>query len=212
VASSPPDPAAVDRFLRRRRLRRRAFGVILVLLGATVVAGNAWQQRLGGGDRARFDRRLFTVDQVLSGDTLVIRDSGGSATVRLLGVDAPDLPPDVAAAAHWSDEARQTLADRIAGKSVMLRLPPLGSRTPDGVLLAYVHVEGSPLSVNQQLIADGHAFADRRTPHPMHKHFEQAESEVRRKRKGLWKDGRDEQQPMWRQEWLRQQKREREER
>jgi endonuclease YncB( thermonuclease family) len=184
--------------------------VILILLGATVVAGNAWQQRLGGGDRARFDRRSFLVDQVISGDTLIIRDSGGSTAVRLLGVDAPDLPPDVAAPAHWSAEARQALAERVAGKTVMVRLPPLATRTPDGMLLAYLHVEGSPLSVNQQLIADGHAFADRRTPHPMHKQFEQAESEVRRKRKGLWKEGRDDQQPAWRQEWLRQQKRERE--
>src|SRR4051794_41007480 len=106
--STAPDPAAaVTRFLRRRRIRRRVLGVLLLFLATTVVVGNVWQQCTGGSDRARFDRHAFTIEQVVSGDTATIRDSGGSTTVRLIGIDAPDLPPNAAAPAHWAAEARQ---------------------------------------------------------------------------------------------------------
>jgi endonuclease YncB( thermonuclease family) len=73
---------------------------------------------------------------------------------------------------------------------------------------AYVYLDGddaeTATSLNERLVADGHAYADRRTPHPTHKQFEQAEGEARRRRRGLWKDVRDDQQPAWRQVWLEQ--------
>jgi endonuclease YncB( thermonuclease family) len=124
-------------------------------------------------------------------------------TVRLLGIDAPDMPPEVATPAHGAAESRQALIDLIAGRQVMLRLPQLSPRAPDGVVLAYLHLPGSSQSINDQLIAAGHAFADRRVTHAMHKQFEQAESEARKKKKGFWKEMKDKEQPAWRQEWLR---------
>jgi endonuclease YncB( thermonuclease family) len=200
VKPPPTDPADVDRFLGRRRRLRRAATVVGGLLVATVVAGNAWQHRIGGDDAARFDRRTLRVDDAVGGDAVAVVEPGGRlATVRLAGVAAPD-----ADAPHWSAESRRALADRVKGRDVLVRLPPLEARAADGAVRAYLYLPGeSADSVNEMLVAAGDAYADRRADHPYRKGFEQAESEARRKGKGLWKDVRDEQQPAWRQAWLR---------
>ena len=201
------------------------------LLVTSVVIGNAWQRHVGGDDSARFDRRTLRVDDAVSGDTVLVVEPDGRLTpVRLLGVAAPEpagassaaspssrprsrgatTTPSLAAAAgaaavpHWSDESRRALAGRVAGRDVLLRLPPLAQRSADGTVRAYLYLAGGTAdSVNDVLVAAGDAYADRRVDHPMRKAFEQAESEARRKRRGLWKDVRDDEQPAWRQVWLR---------
>jgi endonuclease YncB( thermonuclease family) len=170
---------------------------------ASIAVGSVRQTILGGDDWQRFDRRSFAAAEVISGDTLIVQTEQGPVTVRLLGIDAPDLPPAVPTPAIGAEASRQALCDLIGNKRFMLRLPQLAPRTPDGALLAYVHLDGSSLSLNDQLIAAGHAYADRRVMHAMHKQFEQAESEARRKKKGFWKEIHDKDQPAWRQEWLK---------
>lgn len=211
------DPARIDRFLRRRQWRLRIFGSVGLLLVSSVIVGNVWQRHLGGYDSARFDRRTLRVDEAVSGDTVTVIEPGGRLTpVRLAGVAAPELPPATNGApaalatksvgvAHWFDESRRALADRVVGRDVLLRLPPLAQRSADGTVRAYLYLPGGPAdSVNESLVAGGDAYADRRMGHPYQKLFEQAESEARRKGKGLWKGVRDDEQPAWRQAWLKQ--------
>jgi micrococcal nuclease len=212
VPATSHDPALVDRFLKRRRRWRRSALVVGLLLATSVLAGNAWQRHVGGDDATRFDRRTFRVDDVVDGDTVRVVEPGGRLTpVRLAGVAAPESPGPRSAAnpatipttAHWSAESRRALAERVTGREVLLRLPPLAQRSVDGVVRAYLYLPGGPAdSVNELTVAAGDAYADRRTDHPYRKAFEQAESEARRRRRGLWKDVRDDEQPDWRRAWL----------
>ena len=223
MAPTPGEPSAVDAYLRRRAARRRVLLVALTLLLSTVVVGNAWQQYRGGDDWARFDRRYFVVQSVMSGDQLAIESADGreAAIVHLLGVDAPDLPargtppgePTMPGDSdpgepqpHGALDAYRALRELAHARRVLLALPPLSPRAADGTLLAYVYLDGddaeTATSLNERLVADGRAYADRRTPHPTAKQLEQAEGEARRKGRGLWKDVRDDQQPAWRQQWL----------
>jgi endonuclease YncB( thermonuclease family) len=191
------DPDAVDRFLKRRRVVRRTLLAAVVLLTSTVVVGNFWQRRLGGDDWARFDRKTFAVRDVLAGDVVLLEEPGGRLTsVHLLGVAAPD------AEGFWSDESRAALRSRVGGRDVMLKLPALAPRSADGMPAAYFYLTESAESVNHQMVADGSAYADRRTTHALHKQYEQSEGDARRKHRGIWKDVRDDQQPAWRQAWL----------
>ena len=83
-----------------------------------------------------------------------------------------------------------------------LVLEPLDTRDESGHLLAYVYLSESD-DLNLDLIHDGQAYADRRRGHSRHAAFEQAESEARKKSRGLWSEVTIEQQPRWRQEWFR---------
>jgi endonuclease YncB( thermonuclease family) len=57
--------------------------------------------------------------------------------------------------------------------------------------------------LNFDMIRDAQAFADRRVKCSMLGHFEQAENEARKKKRGIWKDLTEDQMPPWRREWLK---------
>ncbi|MDB5297161.1 MAG: Thermonuclease [Phycisphaerales bacterium] len=222
MPSPAGDESEVEAFLRRRARGRRVLLFTLAVLLTTVVLGNAWQQYRGGDDWARFDRRFFVVQAVMSGDRLAVESADGTVTqvVRLLGIDAPALADADRStpAAHGALDAYRAAREAAQSRRVMLSLPPLAARATDGAVLAYVHPDavsgpggdgpaddrlvGTVPTLNEQLAAAGWAYADRRSPHPMHKQFEQAEAEARKKKRGLWADVRDDQQPAWRRAWL----------
>ena len=160
-----------------------------------------WRHHFAFGLRlaVRDYRQQFRVVRILDGDTLVLRpETGGAeATVRLLGVDAPDPP-----SGHWCNQAITYLTNRTRDRLITLRLDGLEPRDADGNVLAYVYITEKSL-LNAEMIRDGQAYADRRRPHSMRLQFEQLETEARKKPRGLWKDVTELQMPRWRQDWLR---------
>ena len=82
-----------------------------------------------------------------------------------------------------------------------LLLPVAGVRDADGRLAAYAYADGQ--CVNVQLVHAGLAYADRRTPGPLDGLIDPAEADARRHGRGLWAGLRFDQQPPWRQAWLR---------
>ncbi len=149
-----------------------------------------------GNDWSQFDKRLFPVARVISGDEIIVRANDRDVIVRLLGIDAPDA----GLAGHV--EAVAYAQRRLAGHTVTLRLEPTQTRDAAGELLAYVFVtDGDDL--NLDMIHDAKAYADRRVKHTLSGPFEQAESEARKKSRGLWDGLRDDEQPVWRREWLK---------
>jgi endonuclease YncB( thermonuclease family) len=197
------------RLARWRWGRRIALAAVLLLV-VSILLGWAGLFGYHGDDWSAFDRRRCRVVRVVSGDTLVVRPADGSdepadVTVRLAGVAAP------AAGEYWAEEGRQALAGRVAGKDVVLRLEPAQTRAADGALLAYLYLTSED-DLNLSLIRDGHAYADRRRPHSWQQQFDQAETEARLKRRGLWQAVTEAQMPPWRQDWLRQQRQRRQER
>jgi len=207
MSETTDTPSPVDRYLKRRAILRRYGLGLLMLIALSAVAANIWAYLRGGDDWSRFDQRHFVVQSVLSGDRMAIESVDGrvSQIVTLLGIDAPDLGPGGMPHGPGALEAYQSLREMAQGKRVMLGLPGLGTRSADGTLLAYVYRDGDPpaLSLNERLVADGLAFADRRLNHPFHKQFNEAEGEARRKRRGMWAFVRDDQQPEWRRQWLK---------
>ena len=116
--------------------------------------------------------------------------------VRLLGVDAPD------AGMVGEVEATAYTRARLKDKPVTLRLEPTQTRNDEHELLAYVFLSDND-NLNLDLIRDGKAYADRRIKHTLASPFEQAETEARKKSRGLWDGLRTEDQPAWRQAWLK---------
>jgi micrococcal nuclease len=139
------------------------------------------------------------VVEVVDGDTIKIRYENGSRdTVRLLGVDTPEVHtevdpdefgvPDTEAGRDclrtWGERASQHAKETLAGETVRLGFDPNeGKRGYYGRLLAYVYVDGE--SFNYGLVRQGYArmydsdFVDR-------PRFESAESEAQTDGRGVW--------------------------
>lgn len=204
--AGPQPPTPVERYLRRRAIQRRLVLIASTAILSIALVANVWTQVRGGSDWGRFDRQAFVVQSVMAGDELAIEPLGGGSPtiVKLLGVDCHGVIAGAATQPHHAMDAYRAARELAQGRRVVVTLPPLTPRTPDGRLHAYVYLEGDPpsLSLNERLIAAGHVYSDRRREHPFHKQFNQAEQEARLKSRGLWATVRDEDQPAWRQQWI----------
>lgn len=141
-----------------------------------------------------------TVTAVVDGDTLAVRFPDGSEdTVRLLGVDTPEVAaetqpaeyegvPDTAAGANCLRSAGEAATaytrERIAGARVTLGFDPAADRRGGyGRLLAYVYADGGNL--NQDLVESGHArLYD--TEFGMREAFAATERRAQADGRGLW--------------------------
>jgi len=129
------------------------------------------------------------VEEVADGDTLVVRVDGETATVRLIGIDAPERGHPSLGREFLADEAAAFLSSLCLGKTVRMEpgaeesdrydrrlryafLPP-----PDGRLL------------NLEMLRAGMARAYTRFPFSRRDEFVAAEGLARMEGKGLWKDG-----------------------
>ena len=195
---------SVSSLLRRRWYFRRftLAGVLALALSAAVSQRGCG--RSGGDDWAAFDHKSFVVTHVSDGDTIIVRPtSGGAETkVRLIGVDTPELHSASGSGGdYWAREAKRYTTSHAVGKPVTLLLEKTNTRDKYRRLLAYVYV-GDSDNLNLDLVRDGQGYADRRFRHSMRPQFEQAETEARRRGKGLWKDVTEETMPPWRRQWL----------
>ena len=117
----------------------------------------------------------------------------GETRVRLLGMDMPPAPPRLPIPAeNWR---------RGAGPGVYPSIEPLQTRSLDNALLAYLFVSDTD-NLGLGIVRDGYAYADRRSPHSLQVQFEQAESDARKKGRGLWKSPSDAAMPEWRVQWM----------
>ena len=163
--------------------RRRRIAVAVAVFAAASVAVAHVGRR---DDRARFDHHSFTVAGV-DGDVLLLDDG---TRVALLGV--ADADP---AATAW-------LAAQLVGRPVTLMLPTAGTRDAGDRLRAYAF-DADLACVNVELVRAGLAYAERRTTDAMSGLIDPAETDARRHGRGLWAGLRFDQQPPWRQAWLK---------
>ena len=134
-------------------------------------------------------RGPFRVARVLDGDTLVL-DNG--ETVRLIGVDAPEIHHPEIPVQRFGEEATEFLKRVAEGFECKLEYEPNNIRDQYGRLLAYVFV-GDRLA-NAEIIRRGYAYAYTRFPFRRQAEFIALEREARERQYGLWhlslRDGR----------------------
>lgn len=119
-----------------------------------------------------FERRTATVDRVVDGDTVVVTfEDGTRETVRLLGVDTPeihsanspgefegvpDTPEGSSCLREWGDLAHAVAIEALSGEEVQVVFDPDSDRRGYyGRLLAYLYVDGT--SFNRELVVEGYA-------------------------------------------------------
>lgn len=141
-----------------------------------------------------------TVTDVVDGDTVDVRlENGSTRTVRLLGVDSPEVyswtnpeefagVPDTDAGGRCLHEAAETarafLHERVAGDRIQLKTDPAADHRGDyGRLLVYLYT--ADRNLNYDLIEGGHARVFQ-THFSERVRFEQAATDARSAHRGLW--------------------------
>ena len=151
--------------------------IVLCILGSIVL-----DHVLGSGhgdDWSQFDGRQVMVISADDAQTIRVRDDASDqiTQVRVLGIGSTDEP--------WGEKSREFLAASLTGRMVTLKLEPTQTRDPRDRLLASVFLEdGRPISVD--VVDRGLARADRRQPYAFRVEVERAQSDARKKHRGVW--------------------------
>lgn len=99
----------------------------------------------------------YTVAWVLDGDTVAVDNAAGQriGTVRLLGMDAPELAHNGVPAECWSVQSSEALRKLLLGKDVRLVDDSRAKRDRFGRRLGYLEVAGQ--DVTTLMVRAGHA-------------------------------------------------------
>lgn len=181
-------------------MTRHTLGWLAVALAALLLLFSRLQQPLHATDHGRFHQADVTVTEVVEGDLLRVITGREVTNVRLLGSDAFGRSDAL-------DRTKAAIDD--AGGTVRLYLEDVPTRNAAGELLAYVFL-GDDL-LNEQLVAAGVAFTDRRFEYSYRQHFERLEHQAAARRLGVWTtfpDVPDAAMPEWRRRWLAEQRKE----
>jgi micrococcal nuclease len=156
---------------------RTSAGVAIVLLVS--VAG--WWF----GEARRAADTPYRVVEVLDGDTIVVRRSGGTdETIRLLGVDTPETHHPTKPVQCFGPEAAAYTTKRLFGQVVQLE-DDVERHDVYGRRLAYVYLDGR--NYERELLQRG--YARLLVIEPNHAHARAMlddELNARARRRGLW--------------------------
>lgn len=166
-------------------------------------------------DRQRYHRAIAKVVRVVDGDTLDISlpdDGADSTRVRLLGIDCPEIAHAAGEVdAPGGRESAEFARTEFTGRRIRVMLDPTRTvRDKHGRLLAYLfftdgidrEVVRDAVSLNQQMIERGLAYADWRFEHAHELRFERAERHAMKAKVGLWNGITRENMPRWRQRMM----------
>lgn len=133
---------------------------------------------------------VYSVRSVIDGDTIIVETEGKKQTVRLLGIDTPEVDPQYNPIECYGREATNATKTKLLNQTVRLENDDTqGTLDKFDRLLAYVFLPDGT-NVNQYLIAEG--FAKEYTYNKTYKYqedFRIAEKEAQLNQKGLWSPG-----------------------
>jgi len=149
---------------------------LIALLAATVAES---QSAVTSPRVVRTDAVL--VRSVLDGDTIAV---AGVGTVRLLGIDAPEVSHGLESAEPFGREAKERLASLVLNRWVRLEMdgPRLDVYNRH---LAYVMTEDGQC-INAVLVRDGLARVSAREPIARLAELRRAEADAQAARRGMW--------------------------
>ena len=111
-----------------------------------------------------FEYYVKKVTNVVDGDTIDVEidlgfDISFSSRVRLAGIDTPESRTKDKAEKALGLEVKEYLKSKIKdAKSVVIKTEKMDSSEKCGRILGWVFLDGSSVSLNEKMIADGHAW------------------------------------------------------
>lgn len=127
--------------------------------------------------------------RVIDGDTIEVSLNNKKETVRLIGIDAPEIVDPREAVECFGKEALDKAREILDGKTVSLESDPTqGERDKYGRVLRYVFVDD--LNFNKLMISEGfaHEYTYQSNPYKYQLEFKSAQKQARESKVGLWAD------------------------
>jgi len=171
---------------RLRRRPVRSLGGAIGVLAAIIVALNSAHALPNAQQFLNSQPGLYPVVHVNDGDTIIVKTPTGDETIRLLGVDTPEVKDPRKPVQCFGEQASTHTKKIMAGASVRLEPDPQDTdRDKYGRLLRYVYLPDGTL-YNAELIRDGYGFAYTVFPITKLDEFRQLEREAHEAGRGLW--------------------------
>jgi len=111
-----------------------------------------------------YEYHVKKVNNVVDGDTIDVEidlgfDISFSSRVRLAGIDTPESRTKDKAEKILGLEAKEYVKSKIKdAKDVVIKTEKMDSSEKYGRILGWLYLDGSKVSVNEQMIADGYAW------------------------------------------------------
>ena len=111
-----------------------------------------------------YEYHVKKVNNVVDGDTIDVDidlgfDISFSSRVRLAGIDTPESRTTNKAEKVLGLEAKEYVKSKIKdAKEVVIKTEKMDSSEKYGRILGWVFLDGSKISINEQMIADGYAW------------------------------------------------------
>jgi micrococcal nuclease len=111
-----------------------------------------------------YEYHVKKVNNVVDGDTIDVEidlgfDISFSSRVRLAGIDTPESRTKDKAEKLLGLEAKEYVKSKIKdAKDVVIKTEKMDSSEKYGRILGWLYLDGSKVSVNEQMIADGYAW------------------------------------------------------
>ncbi len=111
-----------------------------------------------------YEYHVKKVNNVVDGDTIDVEidlgfDISFSSRVRLAGIDTPESRTTNKAEKVLGLEAKEYVKSKIKdAKDVVIKTEKMDSSEKYGRILGWLFLDGSKVSVNEQMIADGYAW------------------------------------------------------
>lgn len=111
-----------------------------------------------------YEYHVKKITNVVDGDTVDVEidlgfDISFSSRVRLAGIDTPESRTKDKAEKALGIEAKEYLKSKIKeSKDSVIKTEKIDSSEKYGRILGWLYLDGSQVSVNEQMIADGYAW------------------------------------------------------
>jgi len=111
-----------------------------------------------------YEYHVKKVNNIVDGDTIDVDidlgfDISFSSRVRLAGIDTPESRTKDLAEKKLGLEAKEYVKSKIKdAKDVVIKTEKMDSSEKYGRILGWLFLDGSKVSVNEQMIADGYAW------------------------------------------------------
>jgi micrococcal nuclease len=129
----------------------------------------------------------YLVEKVVDGDTIKVREGKDLVTVRLIGLDTPEIRDPRQAVQCFAQEASDKAKEILSGQRVYLEDDiSQGDKDKYQRLLRYVYLEDGTL-FNQWMIENGYGHEyTYNIPYKFQAEFQEAERQAQAKSLGLW--------------------------
>ena len=133
------------------------------------------------------EEHFYKVVEIIDGDTIKVKIGTKIETVRLLGIDTPEIGGSKERSCY-GEEAKRKTKEILENKFVYLIPEPLVlDRDKYNRLLRYVFLEDG-LFVNAYLVKQGFAFNYIYEPYEFMKYFDFLEKQAKEAKLGIWSE------------------------